>query len=127
MNSKRELFERIAEKKKKDTDFDKTKLKESEIVIGEVIKKGRLEIKPAPASGVTRGFIKLKPSLDTPSIEGKLKTNINTSVAANLTSFAGFSTVGETLEHWDRCHLPPDLETMEKVEGESRFWRDETN
>ena len=89
-----------------------------------------LKIKPATASGITRGTVdlKLKTRVNTPSIEGKskIKQNINTCVAAKITSFAGF-TVGKSPTHWDRRHLPLELETMEKVgvEGKVDVGRDE--
>ena len=59
---------------------------------------------------------------------GEIKNMTNFNVTADLSSFAGFSTLGGTLEQSIRHHLPPALETRQKVEGESRFGgRDELN
>ena len=135
VREKRKLFERIAEKKKKETDQDNTKLiKRKENNDSErMIENDSLEsvkIKPAAASGIRGGKVdlKLKTRVDIPSTEGKnkIKSKINNCVAAKITSFAGF-TVGKSLKHWDRRHLPLELDTMENmgVEGKVEVGREE--
>ena len=89
-----------------------------------------LKVETATASGIARGTenLKVKTRIKTHSIEGKskIKSNINTCVSVKITSFAGF-TVGKSPTHWDRRHLPLELETMEKVgvEGKVDVGRDE--